>query len=129
VHFVTEEGTPPDRRSRALQNDQTGMTPGVFDECLFGVRCDAHPRTDPRLEPLTELGDLADEVLADLHGVPGGIVPTGPEPAPRCAHPVQDVHLHLAAAGDGESDLGSEMEVDVLHWVSAPRRMLRAGWD
>ena len=24
---------------------------------------------------------------------------------------------------------GSEMEVDVLHWVSAPRRRLRAGWD
>jgi nucleotide-binding universal stress UspA family protein len=23
----------------------------------------------------------------------------------------------------------SEMEVDVLHWVSAPRRRLRAGWD
>jgi Kef-type K+ transport system membrane component KefB/nucleotide-binding universal stress UspA family protein len=23
----------------------------------------------------------------------------------------------------------SEMEVDVLHWVSAPRRSLRAGWD
>src|SRR5205085_4083995 len=23
----------------------------------------------------------------------------------------------------------SEMEVEVLHWVSAPRRRLRAGWD
>src|SRR2546423_10261759 len=62
VDLVTEEGTLSDRRSRALQNDQTGMAPGVIDECLFGDRCDADLRPDPRLEPLTELGHLADEV-------------------------------------------------------------------
>src|SRR5260370_2589930 len=106
VHFVTEEGTPPDRRSCALQNDQTGTAAGVMDERLLGDRCDAHLRTDPRLEPLTEFGDLADEVLTNVHGVPGGVVPTGAEPAPGCAFPVQDVHLHLALAGYGESDLG-----------------------
>src|SRR6266576_1205063 len=107
VHFVTEEGTPPDRRSGALKDEQTRMAPGVIDECLFGDRCEAHLRTDPRLEPLTKFGDLANEVLTDVHGVPGGIVPTGAEPAPGCAHPVQDVHLDLALAGYRESDLGS----------------------